>query len=322
MRTEFKKQSVPGVYLRMLVYMFLALVLRVAALLPLACPLVFEPDTPMWWLWVLTPVLFMFLILPLRFSFAQAVVQKDRHRRFSLCEGFGFSRYWAKLGESILHALSVLKWGLPLAAMLCYAGWYVYDAGLEETMTVLGDLGRGWTDLCAAVSNFFLRAGGNVAQTPSIGNIMEGAGIVLAVLGVGVLIWLWGAVRNSATRYIWARAMRDGKPARTEIRRRLKGRRARQLGVGLLNLLLCVPFAAVACMLLKDTVSDLSNMLLMAMITGSLTLPDVSKVIGPMVLAFVLLYMTMLPVRRWLTASFATYDRRHTLPATDESAAQ
>lgn len=70
-------------YLRALLYMFMALLMRVVALLPLATAFMWIPaGSPFRWLAVLTPLLFIFFVLPLRFSFAQALVQPARERRF------------------------------------------------------------------------------------------------------------------------------------------------------------------------------------------------------------------------------------------------
>ena len=67
-------------YLRTLLYMFMALVMRVVAFAPLCALWVFPAGSQWRWLAVLCPVLLIFFILPLRFSFAQALVQVGHGR--------------------------------------------------------------------------------------------------------------------------------------------------------------------------------------------------------------------------------------------------
>ena len=96
-------------YLRMLLCVILQLAIRVVTFAPLACLVV--DGLPVWGV-LLCPVLLIFVVLPLRFSFAEAVVLKQNG--FSFARAFSFADYGEKLKQSGLHALHVLKWGLPL----------------------------------------------------------------------------------------------------------------------------------------------------------------------------------------------------------------
>lgn len=53
------------------------------------------------------------------------------------------------------------------------------------------------------MANFFLGLVGGAQLTPPQNTLMDGVAAVLAVLGLGVAVWLYGAVRNSAARYVW-----------------------------------------------------------------------------------------------------------------------
>ena len=64
-------------YLRMLLYMLWRLLLRLLALAPLACLFVFPAGSPLKLLALLCPVLLVLLVLPLRYSFAEAMVRRD-----------------------------------------------------------------------------------------------------------------------------------------------------------------------------------------------------------------------------------------------------
>ena len=107
-------------YLRMLLYMFIALFLRVVTFLPLCALFVFPAGSPLKWLALLCPALLFFFLLPLRYSFADALVQRPRQRRFSFDTALSMGNYGEKLAESLLHAVNVIKWGIPLFAMLTY----------------------------------------------------------------------------------------------------------------------------------------------------------------------------------------------------------
>ena len=319
---QHSKQNPLVFYLRMLLYMFIALFLRLAALCPLVCLFAFPSGSPLTWLWLLCPVLAVFLLLPLRFSFAEALVQRPRERYFSFDSALGLSHYGEKLTESLLHVLHVAKWGLPLAAMLGVAYYWYSSVDALTVLKTITSIGQGATGAGYAVVNFFRGLFDVEALVVPQNNIMVGVFVLGGVLLLGLFIWLYGAVRNSATRYIWAVATRENRDLHTERRRRLRGRRWRQLGVALLNLLLWTPFLAVVGMVSRDVLSDVSNQLMMAVMQGSLPVLNLAGAVMPLTLAFLLLYMPLLPVRRYLTAGFAVYERRHAAPRQEEAAAQ
>ena len=291
-----KNQSPLMFYLRMLLYMLTALVIRVVAFLPLAA-LVQEGAAK--WLALLCPAMLVFVVLPLRYSFAEALVQQPGERCFSLARAYHFGHYGEKLAESLLHALHVIKWGIPLAALMVYAMYWYNDVDALTMLQSITALGAGWASIRVGVGNFF----GGDAVVPA-NTMMDGMFVIAMVVVLAVLIWLYGAVRNSASRYSWVLATRNDRAPRKELRRRLIGRRWKQLGVAVINLLLWVPFVVVLALTLKSAVSDLSTMLMMAITTGKLPAMDLAGVVLPLAAAFFGLYMTLLPVRRMLTAAF------------------
>ncbi|MEG0742823.1 MAG: hypothetical protein RSB91_09145 [Clostridia bacterium] len=300
-------------YLRVLLYMFLALLLRVITFAPLLC-LALPAGSPLRWGALLCPVLVVFLLLPLRLSFAEALVQRGEKRFFSFDTALSSSSYGEKLTEGLLHAVNVLKWGVPFLLMLGYC-YYCYKAvDMFTLLAALGNIGKSLTDVWCAVSNFFITLFGSIQTLTSKGGLMEGLFVVSGVLGIGMLIWIYGAVRNSATRYIWVLASRAEHAPRTEVRRRLRGRRWRQLLVGMVNLLLWIPFVVVICMQFKGVVSDLSGQLMMMIAQQQVPSMDLAGVAMPMVAAFLCLYMPLLPIRRCITATFATRPPRPVTP--------
>lgn len=125
----------------------------------------------------------------------------------------------------------MLKWALPLPD-------WAHGLVLKEKYTVKGlldglkDLGRNVSAARYAVINFFRTLFGHLPLETVEGSYMEGLYALLALAGLGLLILLYGAVRNSATRYIWAVANREDRSVRREIRRRLRGRRCAPAGNG------------------------------------------------------------------------------------------
>ena len=103
-----KNQNVFLFYVRVLLYCLVALLIRAAALAPLAALFVFPADSLWRWLWVISPLMVVFLVLPLRFSFADALVQRPRTRDFSIDRALSLRQYGEKLAESLRHALRVL----------------------------------------------------------------------------------------------------------------------------------------------------------------------------------------------------------------------
>ena len=303
-------------YLRALLYMFVALFLRVLAFAPLCC---LALESAWKWLWLLCPVLLIFVILPLRFSFAQAMVQDKGGRFFSFDQALSLSDYTEKLRESLLHALNVLKWGLPLAALgVCGYLWYTQVDAITLIRSIT-ELGGTASALWCKAYNLIGGMAGWAEKVPAASTLMEGVYVVAGVAALAVLIWVYGAVRNSSTRYVWAIAARSDRVPRAERRRRLKGRRFAQLLTAIVNLLLLVPFGYAVAVSLKDSLSGLSTQLMMVL-AGSLPQVDLAAAVVPVVSAFVLLYMPLLPIRRWLTASFAAHERKQKVEKTSAKA--
>ena len=304
-------------YLRTLLYMFMALVMRVVAFLPLGALLLFPEGSNWRWLALLCPILLIFFILPLRFSFANALVQVGRERRFSFDKATGAQLYGEKLAESLLHALHILLWSLPLLVMggLLFYGIYMMD--LKSALDFVDAIGAQVMIILTTVGNFFTGIFGAAAVVPN-GGIAEGLLTIEIALAIGLLILAWGVMRNSAFRYIWAYANRVEKNPHAEARRRLRGRRWSQFWVAMINLVLWVPAGFVVFTSLKGMLGDVSEALSAALLTHQLSLPNLTNTLNPLIFAFLVCYMPLLPVRRILTALFATKQLRH--QPTDEPA--
>lgn len=275
------KQNAFAFYVHTLVYTVVALALRAVMLAPLACLIWLEG----WqrWLAVLCPVLAVLVVMPLRSSFAQAMMQSPR--RFRWAAAFSFSDYGRKLKEELVHALHVIKWGIPMDALFAGACYCYTTVDALTIFQTINDLGNG----CAQVLGL-----------STANNFMLGIGAVGALLGLGLLVWLWGAARNSTSRYLWAVGL-----DRAERRTCLKGRRMQQLFVALINLVLWIPFLYATGCALKNAMSDASTLLMMAITTGSLPKTELISAAVPVAVAFAALYLPLVPLRRWNTAAFA-----------------
>ncbi len=300
-------------YLRTLFYMLMAFALRALCCAPLCALLLFPAGSAWRWLALLCPVLIVLFILPMRFSFAQALVQRRRERYFSFDTAFSTSQYGEKLAESLLHAINVIKWGVPFLAMLAGMAIYVTRTELMDLVYEVTDFGAWVTKAWCDFVNFFAHLFNGAYNLSIQGGLMEGVYGLLGVLGILALIWLIGASRNSATRYIWVVADRADQNPRTEIRRRLRGRRFRQFCVSLLNLLLWTPALAGLYVAVSKLVGSLSGLSILYL-KNSLASIDLLSAVCPLLLVFFGLYLPLLPIRRYLTASFASRAPRHAVP--------
>ena len=300
-------------YIRTFLYMILALFIRIVTLLPLAALFLFPKGSPGQYIALLCPVLFVLLLLPLRFSFADALVQSSGKRRFLIDEALGLRRHGEKLGEGLLHILHVLLWALPLLAVLGYA-YYLFVLSGMDAFSILGvfsSLGETVSSIYCGMINFFRWVFGNPEVLVHQEYLWTGILFLLAVLVICLLLLMLGILRNSASRYIWAHALHCNRNLRSETRRRLQRRRFLQLLCGLINLALWVPFVYALYASYKDTFSLMlqdSSSLLLSVISSAPMDPSVyaNLTLTPVLLAFFLLYLPILPLRRYVTAYFAT----------------
>lgn len=294
-------------YLAALLYAFVMCLAYAVAFVPLAALLAFPQGSALKYLALLCPALLYLVILPLRFSFAQALTDRYRSIPFSLQTAFGFSLYGEKVAEGFVYTLHMLKWAIPLA-LSGGALYYLYANTETFTQAVIDvtALGRAVINVWNGAVNFFsgLFGGGQAIVSGGFG---EGLLTLFAVAALGALLILWGAVRNSAYRYIWAEATELDKNPRFEARRSLRGRRWAQLGVALINLALLSP-ALVALYLFtapKEAISEIT-MRFADIMAGESELPVIVIPYGKIAVVFLACYLPLLPLRRMITASFAT----------------
>ena len=313
-------QSLPVVYFAVLLYVLMMSVLYAAAFAPLLALVLFEKGSFLRYLALVSPVLIVLVLLPLRFSFAQALTARYRGTPFSYAEAFNLSLYGEKVSEGFVYLLHMLKWALPLAAA-CGTLYYLNN-GVEgfTLMKALIDIGEAVTGVWNGFVNFFANLFGG-AKTIVEGGIVEGAFVILGIVGVCALLLIWGVVRNSAYRYIWAEATELDKNPRFETRRSLRGRRFSQLGIALVNLALLLPVIIVLYFMFepKQTLEQLILQYLDSL-SGEASLAAMAIPYGKLAFIFFVCYLPFVPHRRMITAHFATARLRRQMQQTEPDA--
>ncbi len=307
-------------YLNTLLSVFITCLLLAVSLAPLLALFVFEKGSSWQYLALLSPLLWIFVLLPQRFSFAQAVTDRYHHKPFSLKTAFGSAFYGEKTTEGLLYALHIIKWMIPLAAALGVLYYFYMETEVFALIKGLTDFGTAMSALWNGFLNFFAGIfGGSVEALP--GGIAEGIIAVAAILGLCLLFLVWGIVRNSAYRYLWAEATGLDKNPRKEAQRSLRGRRLKQLGIALINLALLAPAIGLLYYFIqpKQAVDELAIQAADAITAG--TVPAIAIPYGKLAIVFFACYLPLVPLRRMITAHFATARIRQQQQAADKASA-
>jgi hypothetical protein len=303
---RIKTQSLLVFYLLALLHALVGCLICAASLAPLAALFLFDKGSPLRYLALLSPALIILVVLPLRFSFAQALTARYHRTGFTLKDAFNFSLYGEKVAEGAIYALHIVKWAVPLAVAGGVLYYYYLNVEAFAAIKSVTELGVTVTAVWSGVIQFFAGIFGGAYEAAK-GGIVEGAFTILGILIVCALLLVCGVVRNSAYRYIWAEATELDKNPRYEARRSLRGRRFRQIGVALINLALLLPVLIVVWQAfdLKEMAEQFSKQVADALIAENL-LPVFAVPYGKLAIVFFACYLPLLPVRRILTARFAS----------------
>ena len=288
-------------YLITLLYALLMSLIYAASFAPLLALFLFDGESSLGYLALLCPLLLILIVLPLRFSFAQALTGRYHHAAFSLREAFNFSLYGEKVAEGVVYILHLIKWALPLAATGGTLYYLYLNTEVFALIKGITDFGTAATAVWNGVLSFF------GAKDLLPGGITEGLFAILGIVVACMLFLLWGVVRNSAYRYLWAEATELDKNPRYEARRSLRGRRFKQLGAALINLALLMPalIALYRIIAPKETIEQLANQYAEALVSQA-ALPAIVIPYGELTIVFFALFLPLLPIRRMITAYFAT----------------
>ena len=304
---QTEKNQNPLVYYGMLmVYMFIAVIIRAAVVMPLGALFLFEKGNLLQWLSIITPVLFVFIVLPLRYSFAEAIAKEQGVRNFSLSKAFSFKDYTKKLVASLWHALQVLKWGIPLGLAIYIAFDWMKKHTMGELLNLLVNLGVWYESTVASVQNFFLKLFGSVDVAVPKGGLMDGVIILASMLVLLLIIWIFGIYRNSASRYLWVYARKCGENPTAYRRKALKHKRSRQLIYGLINLIIWVPCILMLLAQRKLIPDNIVTSLMTSIAMGKSLSLDWYAIVRSLAIGLLLLYMPFIPLRRIFTVVFVS----------------
>lgn len=153
--------------------------------------LLYKGDEPVWLIALLTPLLIVFVMLPLRFSGAQALGNFWRGDRFATGQMIKLDHYGTKLICGLRHGLLVVCWALPLLALCVYTYSSYKGVGGTDGLTFMRTL--------ANLGTLFVGEKAILLDSIFAGVIMVG---VVALFTV--LIWMYGTVRLSVLRHVWA----------------------------------------------------------------------------------------------------------------------
>jgi hypothetical protein len=306
-------QNALAFYLDTLLYALIVSLLVGISFAPLLALVYAGEGSALKYLALLCPLLVIFVLLPLRFSFAQAIAARFRGEAFSFKTAFNASLYGEKLAEGGIYVLHLIKWALPLGA----AGWALYYLYTEieafQVVKGISDFGAATAAVWDGILQFF---GG--AQNAAASGVAEGLYAIVGIVGFCLLLLLTGIMRNSSYRYIWADATELEKNPHFEARRSLRGRRWKQLGIAMINLVLLLPALVVLYRLIepKQALEMLAAQYADALVSQT-ALPAIVIPYGKLAVVFFVCYLPLLPVRRMITAFFATARIRRQMQITE-----
>ncbi|MBR4082482.1 MAG: hypothetical protein IKK21_11925 [Clostridia bacterium] len=264
-------------YRRYFPQLMLALVLQIVLRLIVLAPLLFlaTPQTRL--LAVLSPVLFVLILLPARQNAAEVMAQLHQGYGFDLTGFVSFRDYGRKLLRGLKTTGLMLLWSLPFIAATVFAA-LVYS----------GDLIDGFTLLRSVISlgnHNLVKTLLPVSDSPTI----RGVATIIVMYLLTALPTLVGWAFHAGTRH----AAVLGQKVRC---------RLRVMGAWLLGLATLLPFLFVAVNVSKGYLSQLLSAL-SSIGQGSLSLPAPDKELWVIVAAFVVLVLPLIPFKQLLPAS-------------------
>lgn len=281
-------------YRRYFPQLMLGLVLQIVLRLIVLAPLLFlaTPQTRL--LAVLSPVLFVLILLPARQNAAEVMAQLHQGYGFDLTGFVSFRDYGRKLLRGLKTTGLMLLWSLPFIAATVFVA-FVYGGktieGVTDTFTVL-------RTVISLGNHALVKTLLPVSGTATI----RGVAAIIVMYLLTALPTLVGWAFHAGTRHAAALGQK--------VRCRL-----RVMGAWLLGLATLLPFLFVAVNVSKGYLSQLLGAL-SSIGQGSLSLPAPDKELWVIVAAFVVLVLPLIPFKQLLPASCV-----HNAAQTEEVAA-
>ena len=230
--------------------------------------------------WLCVPM-YVFIALPARQNYAIALQDMLCGGRVLSPRLISFEGYWRKLGRGVAGMLKLLCWmALPIAAVVLMLEIY-YGKG-EFAGLVMGLWGVTGKDGLSAMRWFGNFGDGSVAGLINL-MLMVVATFLLPVIGCAV---------HCGCRHA----------AALEEKQLLRGSRLKLMALWVLGFAFFLPFVAVV---LTVMMSDLKAFVLgfaQAYMTHSLAVPELGEKLYVLIAAFVLLFITVVPLKQLIPA--------------------
>jgi hypothetical protein len=290
-------------YFPIIGYVLIALLVRIIALCPLLLLWAIPVGWSIKWLSILCPVLIIILVLPMRFSFARAMMTAAQSGTFSIWRALRLTQYRRKLQASLRHALRILCWGFPFLFMLGWSYYIIAFMDVFAAIRILATFGEGVVTALSTIVNFIIGiiAGNTVQWT---GGFTEGLYAVSGIAILTLLIFLWGIWRCSLYRYLWATESSKTRNSQIRIRKALRGYRWKQFTEGLYNIVLWLPTMFFLLLIVLSIYEQIVGLVTTYINTN--TIPPISFPKSVVFLGVIGLFvhLLILPVRRSVTADF------------------
>ena len=249
-------------------FMLIQIVCRVICALP--CLFLFTDHLK--YLALISPVLFVFLLLPMRQNAAGCMQKALNGGSLFSMDLIGTEGYWKKLLQGLISAGYLFLWALPFLTTTVYV-----------VRVIFGNTVVGQTDVISVLL-FISRLGG--------GDFVKGSSLAVVLYLCTLIPWIIGLGIHSGRRHAYALGNT----------RMLKGCHGRIFVSFLKGCLLLLPFFALVGYFgvgyFRNVVQAL-NMLG----TGGLHLPKPGKEIYWLLVGFVVLVVPLIPLKSMITAS-------------------
>ena len=288
--------DIPPRYGEMLRLTLAAALLRLVPLIPVAAAYYLLPVGS--WLRLLLlscPVLWIFVVCPARVRYGDALAALAADDTAPL--GAGQMLKWREgwRGVCLGRITLIRRWALPLAILLVLLVLLFWIGGTYTAVGILLHSFGGVATVIGAVGMFLprLAIGESIVQPAGL---LGGMGVLLAVLALCLTLFGLGAFRSAGYRFGYTAGMPHVRDRKLLLKQ---------------NLRLWLPTLALLCILLLFAYQELG--LLFANLLGAALLFSVTLQIHQIVLLVLttVLYLLLLPIRKWNTAVWAHKDATH-----------
>lgn len=236
--------------------------------------------------YIFSMIIYLLFASVLRPSFAKSIENASRGLGFSLRESLYSKNIIENIGFSMSQFFSIVLWGIPL--FILTSVFYYYCSGGTDFKTMA----------------IFIRNIGEAVYGKSAG-IAEGSLVIVYLFFLLLLILCIGIARQCGVRYLRMSPIYYSAVPNAEIRRCIASKRAKQLLVFLLNVLLLIPILYILFSSINQVYSQSDSILKF--------LPNIlrKRFYFPVFGFMGAWYVLVLPARKFINAAFASDCRYH-----------